>query len=241
MFEKQIEAAVEKALDRRTVRPDKKLTLEGYHPLPEIMGVLYEWLLVPFRGAEILVEIRYPRSTQLPDIDKLYALIEEKKTAGLTRQQMIDIMNIQEECCRAVLNRPTFEELEQEIYGKDRVLETNKKRLEELRAQVKQLNSNAKFELQREIDRLELFTGYILPDDTMIALTNIALGVDVSDVKKVTREKLITAYSMARLYSGHPSDFVPGLFTDGDRQNIDNYATMLGVEVETNRTKNRRK
>jgi len=239
MFEKLIKAAVEKELDRRTVRPDKKLTLEGYHPLPEIMGTLYEWLMIPFRDAEILVEIRYPRSTQLPDIDKLHAVIEEKKTTRLTRQQMIDVMNIQEECCRAVLNRPTFEELEKEIYGKDRVLETNKKRLEELRAQVKQVNSNARYELQSEIDRLELFTGFILPDDTMIALTNIALGVDVSTIKKVTREKLLSAYSKARLYSGKPSDYVPGLFTDGDRQNIDNYATMLGVEEETNRIKNR--
>jgi len=241
MFEKKIEATVVEELNRRTIRPDNKLTLEGYHPLTEIMGVLYEWLLIPFRGAEILVEIRYPRSTQLPDVDKLHAIIEQKKTTGLTRQQMIDVMNIQEECCKAVLNRPTFEELEQEIYGKDRVLENNKKRLEELREKVKQVNSNVRFELQREIDKLELFTGYILPDDTMITMTNIALGADVSSIKKVTREKLLSAYSKARLYNGRPSDFVPGLFTDGDRQNIDNYATMLGVEEETERIKNRGK
>jgi hypothetical protein len=238
-----IEAAVEKALDRRTIRPDKKLTLEGYHPLPEIMGELYEWLLIPFRGAQILVEIRYPRSTQLPDVDKLYAVIDrQEKDKKLTRQQIIDVMNIQEECCRAVLNRPAFAELEQAIYGKDRVLETNRKRLEELRAQLKLVNNQAaKFLLQKEIDKAELFIGYILPDDAMLALTNIALGVGISDIKKVTKEKLIAAYSKARLYSGKPSDFVPGLFTDGDRQNIDDYATWLGSEEETKRIKNRGK
>jgi len=234
MFEKLIEAAVEKALDRRTIRPDKKLALEGYHPLPEIMGELYEWLLIPFRGTQILVEVRYLRSTQLPDVDKLYALIDEqKKNKKLTRQQMVDVMNIQEECCKAVLNRPTFEELEQAIYGKDRVFETNRKRLEEMRSQLKLIEKQAaKFELQKEIDRVELFIGYILPDDTMLALTNIALGTDISDIKKVTKEKLIVAYSKARLYNGRPSDFVPGLFTDGDRQNIDDYATLLGSEEE---------
>jgi len=232
MFEKLIEATVEKALDRRTVRPDKKLTLGGYHPLPEIIGVLYEWLLIPFRGAQILVEIRYLRSTQLPDVDKLYALIEQqKKDKKLTRQQMLEVMNIQEECCKAVLNRPTFAELEQAIYGKDKVLETNRNRLEELRAQLKLVNNQGtKFELQREIDKIELFTGYILPDDTMLALTNIALGADISDIKNVTKEKLLVAYSKARLYNGKPSDFVPGLFTDGDRQNIDDYATYLGMK-----------
>ena len=84
------------------------------------------------------------------------------------------------------------------------------------------------------MDRLELFTGYILPGDTMLALTNIALGMNVSDIKKVTKEKLIAAYSKARLYNGKPSDYIPGIFTDGDRANIDDYATMLGCEAEKN-------
>jgi hypothetical protein len=139
------------------------------------------------------------------------------------------------------LNRPTFEELEQDIYGKDRVLETNRKRLAEIREKIKTVNGSEKYELQQEIDRAELFTGYILPDDTMLTLTNIALGVDISDIKKMTREKLITAYSKARLYNGKPSDFIPGVFTDGDRQNIDDYATLLGGEEEATRVKGRRK
>ena len=88
MFERQIEAAVEKALGRRTVRPDQKLTLEGYRPLPEIMGALYEWLLIPFRGRQILVEVRYPRSTQLPDIDKLFAVIKQQKAEKKLSRQL---------------------------------------------------------------------------------------------------------------------------------------------------------
>jgi hypothetical protein len=239
---KLIDAAVEKALDRRTIRPDKKLAPEGYHPLPEIMGELYAWVFVPFKGAEILVEIRYPRSTQLPDVDKLYHLADEqKKGAELTRRQKIDIMNIQEGCCRAVLNRPTFAELEQAIYGKDHVLEDNRKRLKELRLLLKSVTGYEKQELQMEIDHVELFTGYILPDDTMVALTKLALGIDVSDIKKLTKEKLLTAYGKARLYNQRPSDFIPGIFTDGDRENIDNYATMLGSAEESRRMKKRRK
>jgi hypothetical protein len=242
MFEKLIEAAVEKALDRRAIRPDKKLTVEGYHPLPEIMGKLYDWVFIPFRGAEILVEIRYPRSTQLPEVDKLYAIIDQqKKEPKLTRQQMIDVMNIQEECCRAVLNRPTFDELEKEIHGKDRVFETNRKRLEELRLKLKDVKDNQKFELQQEINKLELFTGYVLPDDTMTALTNIALGIGLSDIEKLTKEKLIIAYNKARLYNGKPTDYIPGVFTDGDRQNIDDYATLLGTKEEAKRIKDRGK
>jgi len=239
MFEKQIEAAVEKALDRRIVRPDKKLTLEGYHPLPEIMGRLYEWLFIPFRGMEILVEVRFPRSTQLPEVDKLYGIIEhgkdKKEKTKLTRQQMIDVMNIQEQCCRAVLNRPTFEELEQAIYGKDKVLETRKKQIEEMRQKLKSASGFERQELQKEIDNAEMFTGYILPDDTTVALTNIALGIGLSDIENMTRDKLLAAYSKARLYNQKPSDFISGIFTDGDRENIDNYATVLGSKEEIKR------
>jgi hypothetical protein len=237
MFEKQIEAAVEKALSRRTVLPEKKLVLDGYHPLPEIMGKLYDWVFIPFRGSEILVEVRYPRSTQLPDVDKLYSVLNEKKKDKLTRQQMIDILNIQEGCCRAVLNRPTFDELEKAIYGKDCVLEANRKSLVELREKLKSVNGNERFELQQMMDRVELFTGYILPDDTMLALTNIALGIGVSDINKVTKEKLLAAYGKARLYNGKPSDFIPGIFTDGDRENVDDHATMLGLEVEKKKSR----
>ena len=73
----------------------------------------------------------------------------------------------------------------------------------------------------------------------MLAVTNIALGMDVSDIRKLTKEKLLTAYSKARLYGGKPSDFTPGMFTEGDRQNIDDYATIIGGENEARRNKNR--
>jgi len=238
-----IEAAVEKCLDRRTIRPDKKLTIEGYHPLPEIIGAMYEWLLVPFNKAEILVEVRYPRSTQLPDVDKLFNVIEKQRSENrkYTRQEMISILNIQEQCCEAVLNRPTFKELEHEIHGKDKVLESKRKRLVEIQELIKKVNGSEKADLQKEFDEVELFAGFILPDDTMIALTNIALGSDVSDIKKLTKEKLIAAYSKARLYNGRPSDYIPGIFTDGDRQNIDDYATNLGTDEELNQRKKRGK
>jgi len=239
---KLIEAAVGKALDRRTVRPDRKLTLQGYHPLPEIMGTMYEWLMIPFRGSEILVEVRYPRSTQLPDIDKLYYLSERyKENQKLTRQEIIDVFNLQEKCCEAVLNRPTFAELEKEIHGRDRVLESKRKRLAEIGETLKTVKGPERAGLQKEFDEAELFAGFVLPDDTMLALTNIAVGADISDIKKTTREKLLAAYGKARLYNGKPSDYIPGLFTDGDRQNIDDYATHFGSMEETNRLKNRNK
>ena len=241
MLAKIVDAAVEKALDRRTVRPDRRLMPDGYHPLPAIMGALYSWVFVPFCGTEILVEVRFPRSTQVPAADKLWATAGEGKTEKkLSFRQIAEILNMQEECCRAVLNRPTFEELEKEIHGKDRVLAGQRQQLAELREMLQTASGGAKQEAQREIDMLELFCGYVLPDDTMLALTNIALGIGVSDIQKVSKEKLVAAHAKARLYGGRPSDFVPGIFTDGDRENIDGYAAWLGNLEETKKQRGRR-
>jgi hypothetical protein len=238
LFKKIIEAAVEKALDRRTVRPDKKLTLEGYHPLSEIMGALYEWLLIPFYGTEILVEVRYPRSTQLPEVDKLFSVIKNTKNkTKYTRQEIIEFMNVQEQCCKAILNRPTFDELEKEIHGKDNVLSSMEKRFVELETLLKKHNGIDRADLHKELDEVEMFTGFILPDDTMITLTNIALGLELQDIRKLTKDKLIAAYCKAKIYNGRPSDYISGLFTDGDRKNIDDYATFLGLENNQNRDK----
>jgi len=152
---------------------------------------------------------------------------------------MVEVMNIQEECCRAVLNRPTFDELEAAIYGKDKVLEAKRQELKEIRKKLDTVSGQERAELQAEFNRVELFTGYILPDDTMLALTNIALDMDVTDIRKLTKEKLLAAYGKARLYKGRPTDYIPGVFTDGDRKNIDDYATMLGCAEEGNSTKMR--
>jgi hypothetical protein len=235
VFERRIEAAVERALDRRAVLPDRRLTLSGYHPLAEIMGALYAWVFVPFRGVEVLVEARFPRSSQLPEVDKLRGLLKGAEGGGaLRRKELRELLEIQLACCTAALNRPSFAELEKAITGKDRALEESRRRLEELRERAGEIKREGeRRRVQREIDEEELFSGYILPDDTMAALTRIALGLDVSDITKLTEEKLTAAYFKARLYGGRPSDFVAGLFVDeGDRENIDNYATLVGTKKE---------
>jgi hypothetical protein len=56
--------------------------------------------------------------------------------------------------------------------------------------------------------------------------------MDISDIRKLTKEKLLLAYQKGKLYGRDPADYVPGLFTDGDRENISNYATVLGAEWE---------
>jgi hypothetical protein len=239
MFKGLIEATVKKELEKYTVRPDKKLELTGYHTLSEIKGTMFEWLFVPFRGSDILVEVRYSRSTQLPEVDKLKAVIEKQQNGRtLSRRDMIDILELQYECCKVTLNRPTFEELTAAIYEKDKVIEEKKKELESIAEQIKKLpDGPGRQALYRKQEEAEVFVNCVLPDDTMLAITNIALGISLTDIQKITKEKLLLAYQKGKLYGRDPADYVPGLFTDGDRENISNYATRLGTEWELHNRK----
>ena len=201
------------------------------------------WLLIPFKDSENLMNVKTSCLYQHPDKEKYFLLIEKHKISEkLSKQETKDIFNIQIECCKAVLIRPSFVELEYAIHGMNGVLESKQKKLDEVEEKLKILRSSSFdiheiVELQDRYNSLEISAGAILPSNTMLALTNIAFGVGISDIQKITKEKLITAYNKARLYNGRPSDYIPGLFTDGDRQNIDDYATLLGSEEETYRIK----
>jgi hypothetical protein len=239
MLKKIIEAKVKQEVEKYTARPDRKLELTGYHTLSEIKGKMFEWLFIPFRGNDILVEVRYSRSTQLPDVDKLQAVIERQRNGGsLSRRNVLDVLELQYECCKATLNRPTLEELTAAIYEKDKVIEEKKKELAEIAERIGKLpDGPERQKLYRKQEDIEIFVNCVLPDDTMLAVTNIALGIGLTDIQKLTKEKLLLAYQKAKLYGGNPADYVPGLFTDGDRENISNYATMLGTDWETHNRK----
>ena len=194
MFRKFIEAEIEKQLNLRTIRPDKQLTMSGYHPLPEIMGNLFEWIFIPFNGSEILVEVRYPTATQIPEVDKLRTVIEPIIERKFKRNELIEYLNLQEMCCKAVLNKPTFEELEKEIHGRDKIRETNLKKIEEMRERLKEVTDDiTKQTLEKEIDETEIYCGYSLPADTMKFLTELAYGIGKSDIQKLTKDKLLNA------------------------------------------------
>ena len=196
----------------------------------------YEWLFIPFKGEEFLVEVKLPDPTQLPEIETLRFLTDKQKKESLTWQETIDILNLREKCCISILSRPTLKELEQEIYGKDGVFKSKKEQLAAVNEMLKKVKGDINIhiskiiELQDRFDDLQLSTT--LPSDTMLALTNIALGIGISDIQKMTKEKLLSAHSKARFYKSRPSDYVPGLFTDDDRQSIDDYAAFLKNQLE---------
>jgi len=94
------------------------------------------------------------------------------------------------------------------------------------------LPSVAKRELEDRIKTLELDLGFLLPDDTMTFVTRWAMGNDVSHVKKITKENFIRAAALAHAHNRAPSDYLSGVFTDFNRNEIDAYAATVWADYQ---------
>jgi hypothetical protein len=241
MFRGLIDAAVERALARRIVAPDKRLYPAGYNPLSVIKGALFEWLYVPFNGENILIEVRYPNYTQLMagGYDFGQILLEAEKE--LSAAEQLEVMNAQEWAAKCVMNRPTYEEFEGLVYAEDNTVGRRRARLAELRGLLAtaDVSATARADFARELEELEYFVGILLPTDTMATLTRIALGADVSDVKKLTRETLEQAWYKSQLYHQAAHEFIAGVFTDRDAAEVDALCAALGAERATHAGKDR--
>lgn len=199
---------------------------EGYRPLDEIRGGLFHWVPVPFNGRRVWCELRCLNATQLEACGDL-SIVGPDVGQRPTPKQMIDVRNIQEKLADAVLCRPTLEEIFDLVTGEDRVVARMRGELAELQnVDLSPLPADKRKELEGEIERLELFVGYLLPEDTIGFLTSWALGTDVSDVKLLSGEKLVAAASLAARCHDRPSDHISGAFTDRDRADIDRAALL---------------
>jgi hypothetical protein len=86
------------------------------------------------------------------------------------------------------------------VYGHDQVLQEKRKKLAALQEQL-QADPALAQEFKGDMDHLEMFLGYILPENTLLFLTQWALGRDVSVVKRLTRDKLREGGSMGEMAS----------------------------------------
>jgi hypothetical protein len=230
--EKVIERKVEEAVVRALAMTDRRIEPpSGYNPVQVIMGVMFEWLLVPWCGQKILVQVRYPNSIDKTGEDTQVFL--NHKDTELSREDMLRTMNTQEEIAKQVLNIPTYAELEKEIWGKDRRLAEMRDELKSIEEKITQVNNAAAAELRKRAAMLDIQCGYALPPDTMAALSRIGLATDITDIRKITLDMFLEAYQKSKLYGRPPSEFIPtGVYTTEQKRDIDNAALAAGADWE---------
>jgi hypothetical protein len=240
LFQKAVRREVEKQLAEISVKPEAILP-KTYAALPEIRRGMYRHVYVPFGEAHVWMELRSLNATQIQECGDI-ALIEivvKKGTAG--RAEALELRNTLENLAKAVMNSPTWAEFEALVYGRDNVIRERRAELAALKERV-EADPALERRFRGEIESLEVFVGYLLPENTLHFLAQYALGLDVSDVKKLSSDKLLEAAVWARRHTGKPHEYFEGaVLTDRDRNEIDNAAAVLYFEKYERNTIGRRR
>ena len=209
------------------IEPKVESPQDGYNPLNKIRDGLLHWVAVPFNGTYVWCQLRCLNATQMNEcgavtlIDVVKDHEKEHKPSSRDFDKFIEIRNIQESLCREVFNNPTFAEIEKLILGEDNVLKSKKEELEKIKkTDLSGLTDEQKKEINSRIDKLELELGFLLPEDTMSFCTAWGLGIDVSDIKKLSEEQLRDAAILATRGHDNPTDHISGQYTDRDKEDI---------------------
>ena len=229
---------VNDVLEKRTITNTATAMPIGYNPLEYIRSALFHWIAVPFNGVERWCQLRCPNALQIElcgDITNItlekQKILKEGESPQFSLEEKIQVRNFQEELCKITFNIPTYNKIASLVGLDDFIISEKKNELEQLKikfeAHKAEMTETDKVDLGELIQKLEVQIGYILPDDTMAFITNWAMGNDISDIKKITKEKFLRAASLAKLHGKAPSDYLSGVFTDFNKHEIDTYAAMV--------------
>lgn len=223
MFRKQIRRIVQEELKAGLIKNSPALPT-GYNPLEKIREGMFHWVAVPFNGVPVWCELRTLNATQVRSCGD-FSNIVVNKAEEFTRQQLIEIRNYQEKLIRLSLNRPTYDEIFKLVLNEDFVIQEKRNEIEELKkTDFSGLSATQRIELENRIADVELFLGFILPEDTFGFLTSWISGNDVSDIKKLTDDQFLEAAILAENGHDNPTDHIMGVFTDHNKTDIDRYA-----------------
>jgi len=251
MNEKQARALIETVLTEKTHNREMPALPQGYNPLEIIRGAMFHLVPVPFNGTPVWCELRCLNATQILALGNFSNIDPQESKNAPTLQQIIALRNYQEKLVRAVMNKPLFDEIASLVGENDFVIKDKRKELEELKEQARREGESwpkqRQLEIKKQLDDLELFLGFILPEDAFGFLTAWASGNDISDIKKLGDEQLLEAAILAENGKDNPHDHVRGVFTDHNMRDIDIRAWALyeehkrKKEIERNAIQRRRR
>jgi hypothetical protein len=209
----------------------------GYNPLSVIRGAMLHWVPVPFNGVPVWMELRCLNATQLRAcgdltlLSKLENSVRNKQDRNL--DAIIEIRNIQEAIVKEICNKPKFDDIVSAITKEDFVFSDKKNEIDRINNIDKSsLSEKQRVEIEKQLHNLQLSIAFVLPEDAFGFLTAWALGTDVSDIKKLTKEMLLEAAFIAKKIGDAPHCHIDGVFSDRDCLDIDRTALEYLAQYE---------
>lgn len=194
----------------------------------------YPIITAPFFGAEVQIKIRELTHTQaracgdFSFIETFQDKINKKKMEdNFSIQKISEYVETMHNITRESLVNPTYEQIIEVVeYGPQ--IEIHKKELKEIEELLHKTPMGPKRkELQEEIYIHKAFIDYIFPYDFMNTIMCYALGIEKSDIKKVSEDMLLEAAILAERGHNNPADHLTGKFTDFMKEDINKRAWII--------------
>ena len=237
MFNGLIRRAVNKEIERRLADIPKEVSPpQGYNPLEAIRGGMYHWVYVPVNKTFAWMQLRTSNATQLEACGVTSLIENVGNSKDATPEQIIDMRNSMEAICKITMNNPTFDEFVSMVTGSDIVHSKMRFELDRIKAiDCTGMSATEKDVIDTEVRKLELHLAFLLPENTFDFIVRWAMGVDVSDIKKISHDKLLESAILATNGHDSPHDHLSGCFTDRDPSDIDKAAWVVYNEHMENK------
>lgn len=186
---------------------------------------------LPWNGHYGMFKIRMLNSTQIKACGNFstleVAMNESEDDKEIDDGAVIELKNMQERIMKFALVSPTYDEILEELEASE-LIESVKKQIDNLRLRLKEeKDSLEKHEIAKDIDAIELYLGFLFPEDFAAMLIAVIIQRDNTDIRKVTKSMLLEAAVLAERGHDNPSDHVDGIFTEFQKEDINKYAWIV--------------
>jgi hypothetical protein len=192
-------------------------------------------IMAPFLGVMLPVVVRRLSQVQIRACGD-FSLIETisdiiaKSDKKSSVEDMVKYAEVQYEVVKRSLVSPTYDEI-MSLNEYDVLRKNTEKELKELEDILNDMgNSSEKTKLMVDYNTAMMNSKFLLPIDFVAFITSYALRVDESDIKEVTEDMLFEAAFKATKGHDNPSDHLHGLFSDFNKEDINNRAWIIYYE-----------
>lgn len=210
-------------------RSDGGYVPNGFLPADKLRGLIVQWIVVPWGTGSCTVKVRTLGAGEYPDVALLDLYNKQKDNPCY--ENKAKLIDLQLEYCKKTLVNPTYEELEGYILDELPSVREGKEAFERAVAAMEHEPSDErKRELRRTLEPMALVYGCLFPANFIASIAAWCECLDLVDIKKLTPEKLIGAYNLAKINNNRSSDNIPGVFLEHTRNEIDAQAYRLWYE-----------
>ena len=201
-------------------------------PMFDIKNALFPVVLLPFNGEKIPFTLKELNEVEIKSCGD-FSLIENMSSNIDIHEpkieEIVEFSEIQHNICKISMISPSYNDV-LSIFDKNETIKNAKEELKEIEFKLAKLelenNKKEYRELHTYYSSVKILANLILPNDFTASVTEYALGIHKSDIKKVTYEMLLNSAILAEKGHDSPHDHLSGQFSDFNKSDIDNCAWM---------------